>query len=113
MKEYTNLGRHAKVGSITGFVAAILVGLLPWMEKQPGVPLTTAQILTTLAGALVFALVTVVWELWQRMRARDPLTYIEKKWKDTIADIIVGNACFLLPWIVLTMGRYAGNVLRP
>ena len=34
----TNLKKHALVGFAVGFISAILVNFLPWMDKVPGRP---------------------------------------------------------------------------
>lgn len=117
---FTNLRKHALVGFAVGFISAIALGFAPWMAKTPGQPLAPAVKLTALIGAIAFLLVTLAWELIQYLStrrrfyaSRPDFTPFPYRWKDTLADIIVGNIAFLLPWIVITLGTYGGNLLRP
>ena len=117
---FTNLRKHALVGFAAGFCGSLLaLNLLPFMDKIAGQP-TPQNKLTTLLGALAFFLVTLGWELIQYLStrrrfyaSRHQLIPFPFRWKDTLADIIVGNLAFLLPWIVITLGTYGGNLLRP
>lgn len=117
---FTNLRKHALVGFAVGFISAIALGFAPWMAKTPGQPLAPAVKLTALIGAIAFLLVTLAWELAQYLitrrrfyASRFRLTPFPWRWKDSLADVLVGNLCFLLPFLVITLGQYAGNVLRP
>lgn len=117
---FTNLRKHALVGFAVGFCGSLLaINLLPFMDKIAGQP-TPQNKLTTLLGALIFFLATLAWELYQYLvlrrrfyASRPPRALFTWRWKDSLADVLVGNIAFLLPWIVITLGTYAGSVLRP
>lgn len=106
----TNIKKHALAGFVAGFIGALLALQLPWMG-QSGT--SAAEVMTCLAGLIAWLLVTVFWEVWQWSRSHCAVEYIDLKWRDTLADLLVGNLCFWLPWIVIMLGEYAGNVLRP
>ena len=141
MAKLTNTRKHIVLGFLVGFAGAILANLLPFMDKVAGQPLDPRNKLVTCLGALLFFLATIAWEAaqylrhrrvnptsWRRANAvsmdarnapkptsfrattRNPQPY---PWLDTFVDILAGNIAFLLPWIVITLGAYAGNVLRP
>lgn len=110
----TNLKKHALVGFAVGLLGALLVlNLCPWMGRTPGQPITPPMARTAILGSLVFAGLTVLWELGQQLAAMFSSSRRFPRVKDTIADLIVGNLAFNLPWLVITLGTYAGNVLRP
>lgn len=107
---FTNLRKHALVGFAVGFLGAIAaLNLLPCPSRR-----------VTLLGALAFFLITLAWELYQYLvlrrrfyASRPPRALFTWRWMDSLADVLVGNIAFLLPWIVITLGTYAGSVLRP
>lgn len=110
MKKATNLKLHMMGGFAVGFLGAIAaLNLLPCPSRR-----------VTLLGALAFFLITLAWELYQYLvlrrrfyASRPPRALFTWRWKDSLADVLVGNIAFLLPWIVITLGTYAGSVLRP
>ncbi len=113
MLKTSNLKRHLIVGAITGFVGAIAAGFLPWMEKTPGQPVSTAVTNTAIIGAIIFVCATILFEIIQFLITKNKHNYWKNKWFDSLMDILVANIAFLLPWLVITLGTYAGNVLRP
>lgn len=105
MKQTTNLKLHMIVGFIAGFMGSIFKPA----DTNPAGKLRFAVI-----GSLVWLLVTLAWEAWQWRRSGMTLrTYWQRKGTDTVLDLVVGNAAFLMPFLVLTMGTYMGNQMRP
>ena len=103
MNKPTNLINHMLVGIAAAFVGAML---------RPDSP--DAKLRYAIVSSVVWALITVAWEVWQWRKSKMSLrTYWQRKGVDTVLDLLVGNAAFLLPFWVMTLGTYQGNVLRP
>jgi hypothetical protein len=111
--KFTNLKKHGLIGLAAGFVLGLTANFFPWMEKVPGHPLSSSVITTWALGLILWLAVVIIWEIWQYLVAGSQSSYIAKKWKDSLADIMVGFVCFLIPWTVIVLGTYVGNTLRP
>lgn len=107
----TNLKSHALIGFCAGILGAFIVLQAPWTNNADGLT-SPAELRTTLFGALAWLLVTLLWEAIQYLLSKNKADYFPRKTADTLVDIFIGNLCFLLPWVVLTLGTYAGNILR-
>lgn len=110
--KFTNLKKHALVGFVAGFILAILAGFLPWMDKVAGAPVSLSVKTTWALGSIFWLAVVILWEVIQYFIVTDKAAYVARKWRDSVADAVVGFLCFMLPWTVITLGTYAGNVLR-
>ena len=109
----TSLNKHALVGFAVGFISAILVNFLPWMDKVPGRPANPQVNKTWIIGTVAWIGIILAWELLQLLTSKKKNQYISNKWLDSLADIVVGWVAFMLPWSVLVLGSYGGNLLRP
>ena len=103
MRKSSNLINHMLVGIAAAFVGTML---------RPDSP--DAKMRYTIVSSIVWALITVAWEVWQWRKSKLGLrAYWQRKGFDTTLDMLVGNAAFLLPFWVMTLGASQGNVLRP
>jgi hypothetical protein len=105
MKKATNLVQHMFGGLIPGFVLGIL-----YHSVGTGIPAW----IWCLGWGFIWLLGTIGWEIWQwNNSGLSWAEYMKYKMTDSILDLVVGNAAFLLPLIVISCGMYAGNTLRP
>jgi len=78
-QKLTNTWKHAIVGAIIAIIGSLIIYIFKIKEL-------------TWFLALAFTLTTIIWEINQ---------WNPKRWLDTLIDILAGNTCFYLIYILL------------